>query len=263
MRRLLAAILLVVFSVATGEAASLHSFVIFDSTLTNPAVVTNTTPASNAYALATRETGSPTFNPGNTANTTPWLVKPHDGTNPLFTAAFVGADSVANPTQGGIFAFMYGWNGATWDRAKGGFTVTENGTVSVGSSNVSLVVNVPYIFDGNALQRANPTRHNKISGASTNATNVKGSRGVIIGISTTNTNAASRYMLLFNASGTPTCTNTPEFVLELPPSGGGHSPNLFSIPQPFATGIAYCLTTAQDGTGAVAANEVIVNMSYQ
>jgi hypothetical protein len=249
-----------------ARAASLHSVAIFDSSLTNAAAVINTAPAGTEYGLVTRVAGTPTVQPGNTANTTPWLVKPHDGSNPLFASAVALADSTSNPTVGGVAAFLMCFNSSTWDRCKGGFTVTENGSIAVGSSNVSLVVNAPYLFDGNALVRANPSPFSKLSTADTNSNNVKGSRGVVIGATATNTNAAARYLKFYNKATAPTCgTDTPVLRFLIPPSNGGHSPNLFAIPMPFPLGIGYCITTgATDAdTGAVAANEVILDLSYQ
>ena len=64
--------------------------------------------------------GTPTVLPGNTANTTPWLFKPHDGSAALFTAAAAAADNEANPTVGGIKVYNMVWDGSTWDRATSG-----------------------------------------------------------------------------------------------------------------------------------------------
>lgn len=108
-------------------AKSVDRFAIWDSTLTNPVVVTNTTPGGSDYAAVVRfagtvpaaQSGTWTVQPGNTANTTPWLIggtvqpgntpnttpwltKPHDGTNPLMATAVVPAAAMANPLAGWI-----------------------------------------------------------------------------------------------------------------------------------------------------------------
>src|SRR5882672_3200834 len=80
---------------------------------TSPWVVSN----GGTFAVQATQSGIWTMQPGNTANTTPWLVKPHDGTNPLFKAAAALADATANPTIGGIQTFPMVINSSgLWDR---------------------------------------------------------------------------------------------------------------------------------------------------
>lgn len=105
------------------------------------------------------------------------------------------------------------------------------------------------------------------SAASTNATSLKASAGQIYSIMATNTNAAVRYLKLYNKASAPTVgTDTPIQVYALPgaTTGGGFA---LSIPvgMEFTTGIAFALTTgaADSDTGAVAANEIIVNITYK
>jgi len=118
---------------------------------------------------------SGTVQPGNTANTTPWLVKPHDGATALYTPAAALADGVANPTEGKHAVDLFQFNGTTWDRVRnnsigstaidtGTKTVTFNGatqtnygargvTVTIVTSTVSgttptLVAQLQYSYDG-------------------------------------------------------------------------------------------------------------------
>src|SRR6266566_4976660 len=81
------------------------------------------TVSSDSNVLAT-QSGTWTVQPGNTANTTPWLAKPHDGTNPLFLAAAALADGTSNPTIGGIQDFAMQFNGTSWDRARNNVNTT-------------------------------------------------------------------------------------------------------------------------------------------
>ena len=104
------------------------------------------------------------------------------------------------------------------------------------------------------------------SAASTNATSVKASAGQIYSIMCTNTNAAVRYLKLYNKASAPTVgTDVPVQTYAIPGATTGAGFTL-SIPvgMAFGTGIAFALTTeATDaGTTGVAANEIIVNLTY-
>lgn len=104
------------------------------------------------------------------------------------------------------------------------------------------------------------------SAATTNATNVKGSAGQVYSIMCTNTNAAVRYLKLYNKATAPTVgTDTPVQVYAIPgaTTGGGFT---LSIPvgMVFSLGIGFATTTgaADADTGVVAANEIIVNLTF-
>ena len=106
-----------------------------------------------------------------------------------------------------------------------------------------------------------------ISAASTNATTIKGSAGQVYGVLCFNTNAAARYLKLYNKATSPTVgTDTPVITITIPggTTGGGVS---FELPQgiAFATGIASAITTgaADADTGAVASAEIIAHVFYK
>lgn len=101
------------------------------------------------------------------------------------------------------------------------------------------------------------------SSADTNAANIKASAGKVYSITATNTNASVRYLRLYNASGSPTVgTTSTVFKVALPAGGGVHLS--FECGLNFSSGIAMSLTTgaADTDTGAVAANELAVNIGY-
>lgn len=103
-----------------------------------------------------------------------------------------------------------------------------------------------------------------ISAASTNSTSVKGSAGNLYGWYITNVNAAARYVKLYNKATGPTVgSDTPVMTLAVPANGGTNVE--FTNGISFATGIGLGITTgATDAdTGAVAANEIIVNLLYK
>ena len=141
----------------------------------------------------------------------------------------------------------------------GSITVDGSLTVDLGSNND---VTLPAATTGGA------TAYKLISAASTNATNVKASAGQIYMITASNINAAVRYLKIYNKASAPTVgTDTPAFTFAIPGDTTGAGTN---IPIPacgiaLGTGIAFAFTTgvADSDTGAVAANEIVVNMAYK
>lgn len=103
-----------------------------------------------------------------------------------------------------------------------------------------------------------------ISAASTNATSAKASAGQVFGWYLSNINAAVRYLKLYNKASAPTVgTDTPVMTIAIPGNAAGAGATVeFTNGIAFATGIAYALTTgvADSDTGAVAANEIVVNL---
>lgn len=111
------------------------------------------------------------------------------------------------------------------------------------------------------------TLYRLLSAASTNANSVKASAGKVYKIWATNTNAAVRYVKLYNKASSPTVgTDTPVMTLAIPgnAAGAGAIFDAGDVGANFATGIAIATTTGaadNDNTG-VAANEVIVHVLY-
>jgi len=104
-----------------------------------------------------------------------------------------------------------------------------------------------------------------ISAASTNATSVKASAGQVYTVYAHNINAAVRYLKLYNKVSAPTVgTDTPLMTLPIPGnvSGAGVVLDTGGMGIAFGTGIALAITTgvADSDTGAVAANEIVINL---
>lgn len=103
-----------------------------------------------------------------------------------------------------------------------------------------------------------------ISAASTNATSVKASAGQVYGWYLYNANAAVRFLKLYDkASAATVGTDVPKLTIPIPP---GSAANVeFTNGVPFSLGIGLALTTgvADADTGAVAANEIVVNLMYK
>lgn len=108
------------------------------------------------------------------------------------------------------------------------------------------------------------TIYRRISAASTNGERVKNGAGTLYGILAVNTNAAARYLKIYNNTNNPPAvgTDTPVLTIPLPGAGGVAFPIAQGIN--FGTGIGIGITTgaADSDTGAVAANEIVVHLFY-
>ncbi len=103
-----------------------------------------------------------------------------------------------------------------------------------------------------------------ISAGSTNATVVKASAGQVYAVHVNNANAALRYLKLYNKATAPTVgSDTPVVTLQIPIGGVADLRVLNGAA--FSAGISFALTTglADSDTGAVSANEHIVNIFYK
>ncbi|WP_119305220.1 hypothetical protein [Dongia deserti] len=106
-----------------------------------------------------------------------------------------------------------------------------------------------------------------ISAATTNATSVKASAGQVCGWSISNTNAAARFVKLYNLAAAPTVGTDVPVMTILVPGGttGGQAVYQSPFCMAFGTGIALATTTgvADADTGAVAANELVINLVWK
>lgn len=147
--------------------------------------------------------------------------------------------------------------------ATGTVAATQSGTWTVQPGNTAnttpwLVTNTPATSGGLSIGRV-------ISAASTNATSTKGSAGQVCGLHASNTNAAARYLKLYNKATAPTVgSDTPVMTLLIPPNSSGIVMNN-DLCIAFATGIAEALTTGvtDADTGAVAVNEIVFHIFYK
>lgn len=117
---------------------------------------------------------------------------------------------------------------------------------------------------GTTKRTHKPTPYKLNSAASTNATSVSATADTLLyGYYISNTNSSVCYVKFYNKASAPTVgTDTPVLVLAIPGSGAANVS--FPAGVNFTTGLAFATTTgAGDAdTGAVAANEVIVNLVY-
>lgn len=108
------------------------------------------------------------------------------------------------------------------------------------------------------------TPNHAISGASTNATSVKASAGMVYGISISNTNAAARYFKLFDKSSAPTLgTDTPKSTIQIP--ANATVIRVYPVGMVFSSGIAYAATGAMgdSDTTAISAGDLSMDVDYK
>jgi len=161
--------------------------------------------------VAATQSGTWTVQPGNTANTTAWLVTGTGGTFPV-TGTFWQA------TQPVSIAATVNTN------------ATQSGTWTV-----------------QRIQNANSTgltQTRVVAAATTNATSLKASAGNIAAIDLFNVAAYMVFLKLYNKASAPTVgTDTPVWTIPIPASGGFSID--FSQGEYFSTGIAFAITKLQ------------------
>lgn len=145
------------------------------------------------------------------------------------------------------------------------FGSTQSGTWTVQPGNTPN--STPWLVTDTAGTSGGLTMSKTISAASTNATSVKGSAGQLYSVQVFNTNAAARYLKLFNKATAPTVgSDTPVKVFTIPGNASGSGVVInWDKGLAFGTGIAFALTTGapDSDTGSVALNEIVVNLDYK
>lgn len=129
------------------------------------------------------------------------------------------------------------------------------GQVNVGSGNIT---------PGPTTSTGFSLYHTLISAASTNATNVKTSAGVIGTCVLTNTSTTFKYVKFFNLAAAPTMgTSTPVIQFPVAPNSTLYVGTAFAGFR-LSTGISYAITngSALLDNSAVGAGEVLVNLTY-
>lgn len=259
----------------------------------------NATATGNVQVLKVDSSGNGYFTNsafGATSAATPssaLLIGVTDGTNlqpilaPIDQADGVnGNNMIAN---GG-----YVWNGASWDRMPGtaaGGVATSNSTIGAtgdaacATDNGTCTTEALIKRTNQNLTTLNTTASGPIpapttavaatsyglqSAASTNATSVKASAGVLAGMNLINTTTTIYYLRMYNLAAAPTCSSATGFVRTwpIPPAAASGGAGGIAVHLPingtaFGTGIAFCLTggpTSTDNTNA--ATGVFVNLDY-
>lgn len=138
---------------------------------------------------------------------------------------------------------------------------SQSGTWTVQPGNTAnttpwLTTNIPATSGGETI-------FHLISAATTNATNVKASAGQLYGWSIFNTNAAVRYVKLHNTAGTPTAGTGVVYTIAVPATGGTNFSVTNGIAFSTGIGITTVTDTADAGTTAVGASDLVINLHYK
>jgi hypothetical protein len=185
--------------------------------------------------------GTWTVQPGNTANTTAWLVTGTGGTFPV-TGTF--------------------WQATQPVSIASTVAVTQSGTWTVQPGNTANTT--PWLVLPALTAASNGLTSSRVNAAaSTNATSLKASAGEIGRIDVFNTASYAVFLKLYNKASSPTVgTDTPVWTIPVA-SGGGYSTE-FMRGKYFSTGIAYAITKLQvdSDTTAVAANDLTGSIDW-
>lgn len=111
--------------------------------------------------------------------------------------------------------------------------------------------------------------HSRVSvGTTEDETQIKATPGIVLSITATNTNAASRYLKCFNltAANAAPGTSTPWLRLAIPPAAtSGHLHVTYPVGAIFSTALTCALVTgaADSDVTEVAANEIMWFITYK
>jgi len=125
----------------------------------------------------------------------------------------------------------------------------------------------PAVFGETAPSYGGIQQTHLVSAATTNATLVKNAPGMVYEMSFFNTNAAARYVKVFDKATAPVPgTDTPVRTMMAPGSANGAG-FVLSFPNglQFQNGIGFALTgaIADNDTTAIGANDCVVNFGYR
>jgi hypothetical protein len=248
---------------------------------------------AGTFAVQAAQSGTWTVQPGNTANTTPWLFTVAQGGNSA-TVDSGGrlATNIFGVTQAAdTFLTVRLSDGSSFLTPSTDYT--HNAALTIGSSAGPLVMGrastaVPtevnadddavaawFLRNGaqvSALSASGSltgcTPGSIISAASVNETEIKGSAGQLYMLNVTNIGAAAVFLKLYNDTAANTDeTDTPilRFVVPGSTTGAGNSVAIPATGVSFTAGITFRLTSAiaDNSTGAVAASEVLVSYCYK
>lgn len=113
------------------------------------------------------------------------------------------------------------------------------------------------------IEPTGQTSSKTISTADTTPTSVKASAGKLFGWVVWNTNSSERFLKFYDKASAPT-VGTDTILITIPLMGDSVQSYTIESGITFGTGIAFGLSTgvADNDTGSVAANELVVNLFY-
>ena len=164
--------------------------------------------------------------------------------------------SVAGPT------FLMSADNTVLNSGAGGDTIATDDVSGVKHQRVKR----SFGRDGTASDVGTGAEFVSAAAANQDSTVVKASAGVLYALLVTNTNAAVRYLKLYNKATGPTSADTPLFRVAVPGNTAGAGV-IVPIPEcgiDFSAGISLRATTgiANADMNAVAANEIVATLLY-
>lgn len=246
MKRLLFALSLAWLGVASANMAQAATIAVTAGSGTN--ILTKTDGSSaNAYSMTLCDA----TNPDNCA--------PIDATKGLTIQGVSGGTvvPVGQGTAANLNATVIGAGSA--------------GTANAGVLSVQGIASMtPVLMQPQAIATGGGLSYTLNSAATTNATlATTNAAHTLYELDVQNSASAKEYLILFDAASTPTCTGTPFATITVPAVAstgntvGGVVINYGPVGKAFTNGIAFCMTTAIGGTGAVAANDLTLNITYK
>lgn len=229
-------------------------------------------------------TTTPTFNPGNVANTTAWLVT---GTGGVFPATQSGTWNINAITtlpalvagsaiigKVGIDQTTVGTtNGISIAQVGTATVLTGNGTSGAGAQRVNISSdNTPFgvLASPQAIATGGASTGGAIAPATPAASAVKGSAATIYGVQLFNIGSASPWLKIYDSASATCGSGTPIKRILIPQNstaanGGGTVISFGPTGIVTSTGFSYCVTggIADADTTAIGANTVTVNADYK
>lgn len=230
------------------------STTVVQPTGTNLHAVLDTT-STTAVTQPTAANLNATVQPGNTANTTPWLFSPSTGGN---TAAVKAASTAPVATDSALVVSI----SPNSVNANGQATMANSAPVAIASNQSTVPVGLQAIATGGWTPKW------FIAAGSDNATNLKASAGTVHAVQVFGIASTPVYLKFYNTTTTPTCGSSTIVKQIMIPAAStaanGAGAVAVVLDTAFSTGISYCVVTgitATDDTSPTA-NQIVVNIDW-
>lgn len=210
---------------------------------------------NTAFTVNAAQSGTWTVQPGNTPNSTPWLMSPSTGGN---TAAVKAASTAPVATDPALVVSI----SPNSVNANGQATMANSAPVAIASNQSTVPVGLQAIATGGWTPKW------VLAANSDNATSLKGSAGTVHAVQVFGIGAAPAYLKFYNKATSPTCgSDTIVKQIMIPAAStaaNGAGAVAIVLDTAFSTGIAYCVVTgitAADDT-SVAASTFVINIDW-